>query len=159
MEKKEIFKRQEMIDYLPEFLDLYEKRIINNNDGGMKSNHLLPTCFIINKLKPKHIVESGVWKGLGTWFFEKVSPNSEIISIDPSPSFRVYTSDKVQYKTQDFTQIDWSTIHKDNTILFFDDHQNSLERIKHAKKLGFKKLIFEDNYPHLQGDCYSILWE
>ena len=27
--------------------------------------------------------------------------------------------------------------------------------MKHAKSLGFKKMITEDNYPYQQGDCYT----
>jgi hypothetical protein len=96
-----------------------------------------------------------VWKGLGTWFFEKASPNSKIISIDPNPGFRVYTSDKVDYRTTDFTLQPWNDVDKESTLVFLDDHQNSLQRIKFAKQMGFKHIMVEDNYPHNQGDCYT----
>lgn len=156
--KNNIFEREDMLKYLDEFSEIYNNRIINNNEGGMKSPHLFPIWYILKKIKPKYIIESGVWKGLGTWFFENASPDSIIISIDPSPNYRIYTSPNVEYSTIDFINYDWSKISdqdKKDTLLFFDDHQNSIDRIKHAKLLGFKKMIFEDNYPYLQGDCYS----
>ena len=50
---------------------------------------------------------------------------------------------------------DWSHLPKDDTLIFFDDHQNFYERLKHANSLGFKKIMTEDNYPYQQGDCYT----
>lgn len=145
----------ELLMCLDEFNSLYNERIIKDNNGGMKSPHMFNAWFIVKNLKPKYIVESGVWKGLGTWFFEKASPNSQIISIDPSPNFRIYTSPKVKYQTTDFLKTDWSFLPKEDTFLFFDDHQNFFQRLKYAHSLGFKKIVTEDNYPYQQGDCYT----
>lgn len=153
---KNFFNRDEMMESLPEFHSLYNRRVIKDQSCGMRSPHLFPSWFIIKKISPKSIVESGVWKGLGTWFFEEACPSSEIFSIDPDPSPREYTSPKVKYSTLDFTDQDWSHLDPNQTLLFFDDHQNPIERIKFAKEMGFKKFIFEDNYPVNQGDCYSL---
>ena len=149
------FDREDMISFLPEFLSLYERRIIKNQDCGMRSPHLFPSWYILKKLSPKYIIESGVWKGLGTWFFEMACPESQIFSIDPDPSPREYTSSNSIYSSEDFTNQLWSHLDPENTVLFFDDHQNSMERIKFCQEKGFKKIIFEDNYPWSQGDCYS----
>ena len=43
-----------------EFLELYEKRPIENNAGGMSSSHLFWTWYVLKKLNPKNIIESGV---------------------------------------------------------------------------------------------------
>jgi hypothetical protein len=147
--------REKMLELIDEFHELYKTRPITDNNGGMKSGHMFPSWFVIKVLQPKYIIESGVWKGLGTWFFEKASPNSKIISIDPNPGFRVYTSDKVDYRTTDFTLQPWNDVDKENTLVFLDDHQNSLQRIKFAKQIGFKHIMVEDNYPYNQGDCYT----
>ena len=82
----------------------------------MKSSHIFPIWYVLKKTKPKYIVESGVWKGLGTWFFEQASPNSKIISIDPNPSFRVYTSPNVEYTKTDFIDYNWDGIDKNDTL-------------------------------------------
>lgn len=155
MKQTNIFSREEMIELIDEFHQLYQTRPIKDNNGGMKSGHMFPAWFVIKQLQPNYIIESGVWKGLGTWFFEKASPNSKIISIDPNPNFRVYTSSNVDYRTVDFTEQDWNDVDKENTLVFLDDHQNSLQRIKFAKQKGFKKIMIEDNYPYNQGDCYT----
>lgn len=141
--------------HLDEFYNLYNQKPINNNDGGMKSAHMFASWFIIKKTKPKFLIESGVWKGLGTWFFEKASPETKIISIDPELKFREYISPKVKYQSTDFLLTDWSFLPTNETFIFFDDHQNFLERMKCVKKWGFKKIMYEDNYPIQQGDCYT----
>ena len=151
----EKWNREDLINSLDEFNELYKLKPIEDNDGGMKSPHMFSAWFIVKQLKPKYLIESGVWKGLGTWFFEKASPETKIISIDPAPHFRKYTSSKVTYQTEDFLVSDWSHLPKEDTFIFFDDHQNFLERMKHAYSLGFKKMITEDNYPYQQGDCYT----
>ena len=154
---EQIWKSEDMKLYLEEFYNLYINRPIKDNDGGMKSPHMFPAWYIVKKMQPKFIIESGVWKGLGTWFFEKASPNSKIISIDPYPHYRVYTSPDVTYTTDDFSTLDFKNlVDIKETLVFFDDHQNSLDRIKQCLDFGFEKVIFEDNYPYDQGDCYSI---
>lgn len=144
-----------MTELLKEFAALYESRPIKDNDGGMKSGHMFHAWSIVKKLQPKTLIESGVWKGLGTWFFEQASPSTNIISIDPDLSNRQYISPTVDYRTEDFLTTDWSEIDKENSLVFFDDHQNCIPRLKKCKELGFKKIVIEDNYPWQQGDCYS----
>ena len=148
--------REDMIEKLEEFTSLYEKRPIEDNTGGMKSSHIFFAWFALQVLNPKAIIESGVWRGQGTWFFEKACPYAQINCIDLNLNQIQYKSKTAKYFDQDFSTIDWSCLPKDETVLFFDDHQNAYDRIKTAKWFGFKHMIFEDNYPSLQGDCYSL---
>ena len=142
--------------HLEEFYNVYNNRPIKDNSGGMKSPHMFPAWYVLKKIQPKCIIESGVWKGLGTWLFEQACPNLEkIYSIDPSPHFRNYTSSKAEYQKNDFLDTDWSSLNKNETLVFFDDHQDCLPRIKKCLELGFKNIIVEDNYPYQQGDCYT----
>jgi len=156
----DLWTSSDIIEFLYEFLPIYENRPIKNNQGGMNSSHLYAICFIINKLKPKFIIESGVWFGLGTWFFEQFSPSSTIISIDINLHNRKYISSNVIYLSKDFYSINWNDYipisERINTLLFFDDHQNALSRIYQSLEFGFKHIVFEDNYPTQHGDCYSL---
>jgi len=148
---------EEIKDSIPEFLALYHKKPLDNNQGGMMSPHMFATWFMLKKLNPKNVIESGIWKGQGTWLIEQSLPKANIYSIDLKLNFRKYISDKVTYFQKDFSEIDWSMIEdKSDTLLFFDDHQNALKRIKTGKGIGFKQFIFEDNYPAKRGDCYSL---
>ena len=54
-----------------------------------------------------------------------------------------------------FSKQDFKKLPK-NTLAFFDDHQNALERVLQCRKFGIKNLIYEDNYVDGTGDCYSL---
>jgi len=150
------FPRQAMRDKLEEFSSLYEQRPIKHNAGGMLSPHMFLAWFALSTLKPKAIIESGVWLGQGTWLFEKACPDADLYCIDLNLDRIRYRSRRARYFDRDFSTIDWTGLSKDETVLFFDDHQDAYERLKTAKWFGFKHVIFEDNYPPGQGDCYSL---
>lgn len=136
---------------LKEFAALYEKRPIKDNFGGMNSAHMFYVWLVVQHLKPTYIIESGIWKGQSTWLLEQAAPDATIISIDPNLHLREYISNKVHYHTKDFSQHDWSTVDKENTLCFFDDHQG-INRIRECYNFGFKHIVYEDNYPHEGGN-------
>lgn len=148
--------------HLNEFISLYKTKPINDNTGGMKFPHMFATFCLLKELNPKLVIESGVWKGQGTWLIEKTCPQAQIISIDPNPGVRVYTSKNSYYTTEDITSIDWkqyminNQYKTDDVLVFLDDHQNSLDRLRFLfDKTNIKHIINEDNYPFNQGDCLS----
>ena len=148
--------REDMKGDLQEFSLLYDERPIKDNSGGMLSPHMFSIWFALRALQPKVVIESGVWLGQGTWLFEKACPEAQLYCIEPDLQRVEYRSRRAEYLTADFATIDWSHLPKNETVAFFDDHQNAYERIKTARWFGFKHVIFEDNYPRLHGDCYSL---
>ena len=144
--------RDDLISELSNFLEIYNKRpkITDNNYGGMNSSHLFPTWFFCKQFNPKYIIESGIWRGLGTWFLEQACPDAKIISIDINLGRREFISPNVEYTTEDFSLKNWDFIDKENTLCFFDDHQG-IGRIKQSSNLGFKHILYEDNYPDFRG--------
>lgn len=148
--------RNALIASIPEFMDLYAKRPIKVNKFGMGLNHSWALWYLVSKLRPNIVVESGVWRGNSTWIIENASPESQIFSFDVDLSNLVYKSSRAHYIERDFTQFDWSQIDTHNGLCFFDDHQNALQRIISANWLGFAHVIIEDNYPVGEGDCYSL---
>jgi hypothetical protein len=147
--------REEMIASLDEFVTLYQERPIQDNTGGMKAPHLFAVWFMVRKLAPELIVESGVWKGQGTWLLEQACPSARVVSIDPDLSKRIYISKRVVYTHLDFSLQDWTDL-PEKSVVLFDDHQNAYRRLQQCHWFGFKHVIFEDNYPVSQGDCYSL---
>jgi len=141
---------------LEDFASLCERRPLKDNRGGMSAVHPYLFWFVLQYLQPRMVIESGVWRGLGTWFIEQACPDGEIWCIDPNPRFLRYRSTRARYLTEDISRHDWSACPKDSTVVFFDDHVNALERIRLCVDLGFRHLIFEDNYPVGVGDCYSL---
>jgi len=145
------------LKYLEEFTKIYSNSPITNNAGGMGFNHSYALYCILKSEEPSLIVESGVWKGHSTYIIESALPESQIVSLDPNLNKREYISGNADYFETDFNLVDWSKYpYLNNSVCFFDDHQNSLERLKEMKWWGFKKGIFEDNFPEGEGDSYSL---
>lgn len=149
--------------YIDEFISLYKTKPIKDNSGGMKFPHMFATFCLLKQLNPKLVIESGVWKGQGTWLIETTLPSAQIISIDPNTQVREYTSKNSYYTTDDLTTIDWGKFMEDNkystddVVIFLDDHQNVLDRLKFLfTKTNIKHILYEDNYPSNQGDCLSL---
>jgi hypothetical protein len=148
---------ESMRDELKIFDKIYDNRPIKNNHGGMKFPQMFAVYYILKKIKPDFVIESGIFKGQSTWLIETTLPKAKILSIDINLNQREYISNSknVTYSNSDFINHDYSNI-PDNSLVFFDDHQNALERLFATYSFGIKHAIFEDNYPVLQGDCYSL---
>ena len=146
------------IGQIDDFMKLYKSRPIVDNGGGMNSSHLFWAWYAVRKLKPSCIIESGIYKGQGTWFFRNALPGVRLFCIDPQLNQRVYIDDDAEYFSQDFSLIPWyeKNIDLSSTLCFFDDHQNAYERLQQMRWMGFSHAMFEDNYPIKQGDCYSM---
>ena len=146
-------------NYFSEFKQLYESRPIQDNTGGMKSSHLFAFYCALKELQPNLVIESGVWKGQGTWFIRKALPDADIMSFDIDFSPLEYRDDDVQYLKRDINTVDWIEFFKDNpeekTLLFLDDHQDFSERLYFFDDAPFKHVVVEDNYPPSQGDIIS----
>ena len=150
---------EELRNGLQECAELYKTRPIQNNDGGMRAAQMFYAWFVAKRMQPSVIIESGVWYGQSTWAFEQAAPKARIHCIDPVAYYKDpkgYYSDRANYYTKDFLELDWTHVEKENSLCFFDDHQDALGRLARCCELGFKTLIFEDNYPPGQGDCYSL---
>ena len=102
----------------------------------MKSPHCFATWFMLKKIQPKFIVESGVALGAGTWILEQACPQAVIHSVDVDLSNLQYRSSRVTYHDRDINLIDWSALPSDDTLFFIDDHQNALERLKLISWMG-----------------------
>ena len=141
---------------LDTFCEIYASRPIQDNVGGMGFNHSFALWKMLKVLKPDIVIESGIFKGHSTWLIETTLPGARIISFDTNLGLRQYVSPTVTYREGDFQFYDWSSENLENSLIFFDDHQNSFSRILLAYFFGFKRLIFEDNYPINEGDFYSL---
>uniref|UniRef100_A0A7N2MWY5 Uncharacterized protein n=1 Tax=Quercus lobata TaxID=97700 RepID=A0A7N2MWY5_QUELO len=164
---------KDLIKGLEEFVPIYEIRPIKNNTYGMGFDHSFGLWFIARWLKPDLMIESGVLKGHSTWVLRQAMPDTPIVSLSPrhpekylkkGPAYVdgncTYFAGKVFV---DFGSVDWGSVMKKHEItdlsrvlIFFDDHQNELKRIKQALKAGFQHLVFEDNYDTGTGDIYSV---
>lgn len=147
---------EDMRAELEAFRGLFDERPIRDNSGGMRAPHLFLTFYILRKLNPTTVIESGVWKGQGTWIIERAVPDAQIYCLDPELRRLQYTAKNATYSNDDFSVFDAGGLDPDRTVCFFDDHQNALARLQAMKFKGLKHAIFEDNYAPGVGDCYSL---
>ena len=150
-------------DDLKYFVNHIYSNNYKNNNGGMGAPDLFTLWYILNKYKPKIVIESGVWNGISTHLIRKTLPDSQIICIDPRnvPSYGyIDNNDKTTYLTGnkfiDFGMLDVSTYNTDDILCFFDCHQNAYLRIMQCINKNIKKIFFNDNYPVNCGSHYTI---
>jgi|TARA_B100001093_G_scaffold380964_1_gene366461 hypothetical protein len=143
-----MFNKTKLKKDLNTFLKLYKKRPIKNNHSGMKIDHCFALFCLLKKIKPKFVIESGVWKGQTTWLIKKVLKNAKIYSIDIDLSNREVNYKDVKYLNKDITKYNWKSIDKNKTLIIFDDHVCFSERLKFLLKNKFKHIIFDDNLPN-----------
>ena len=67
---------------IEQFYTLYQSMPFSENTYGMQSSHLFLFWIALKQIKPKTIIESGVYKGLGTWWIEQACPDADIYCID-----------------------------------------------------------------------------
>ncbi|OAY72945.1 hypothetical protein ACMD2_23360 [Ananas comosus] len=163
----------DLLKGLEEFLPVYETRPIKNNMYGMGFDHSFGLWFMVRWLKPDLMIESGAFKGHSTWVLRQAVPEARIISLSPRHPEKylkkgpAYVDKNCTYFAGkdfvDFGSVDWAKVMEKHgisdlsrVIVFFDDHQNELKRLKQALKAGFQNLIFEDNYDTGTGDHYSL---
>ena len=94
--------KEEIISEIEKFSKIYNERPIKDNRYGMKFPHLFAFYFILKKLNPEYVVESGVYKGQGTWLIEKIHPNAKILSIDIKLHYREFIASRAEYSNKDF---------------------------------------------------------
>jgi hypothetical protein len=129
------------------FIEIYDKRPIENNIGGAG---LIPNywLFVMARwLKPALIIESGVWKGQTSWLFRQARPTAEIHAFDINLKNLHYKDNTISYYEYDWINSDIMNKNPDEGMVFFDDHINQAKRVREAYKRGFKWLIFDDNVP------------
>jgi len=145
----------DILKELENFIQLYEKRPIKNNKGGMLFPQMFYFYFILKKINPELVIESGVYKGQSTWLIENTLPNAKMIALDIDLSQREYISKKAFYSSKDFRFQNFSKI-PNNTLVFFDDHVNHTERIIESKFFNIKNIVLEDNYQAGSGDFQTL---
>ena len=155
---KKIFKKFSKLDLkknLFKFNKIYKKRPIKNNFGGMLFGKMFAFYYLLKKINPRYIIESGVYKGQTSWLIQKTLPKAQILSIDIDLTKRVFKSNKIKYSNLDFKHHNFKNL-PSSTLVFFDDHQNHVERLMQCKRLGIKNVVFEDNYCVGRGDFYTL---
>ena len=138
------------VNDLSEFLLIYNKSPIKNNEGGMKSPDLFSLYFLLKKIQPDIVIESGVWRGATTWLIRKaIGPKARIICLDPQDLVASKVKGADYYVGKgfvDFKDFDVSSL-RGKILVIFDDHQNAMHRLIQSYQKNIQHIFFNDNYP------------
>jgi len=158
----ETFFRDSLAQQLNNFYtDVFSASPISDNTGGMGLEAAFFLFSTLLKIKPETIIESGVWKGFTTFLFDQVPECRKLYCFDPAVEYKNF----IQYKSikAHYFAIDWATpmfskINSSNTVAFFDDHQDQLERICLSYQRGIRFVVIDDNY-YLGGGGHNSLMD
>jgi len=150
----------EMIYALPKFVELFKRRPRAQNNGGMRIEHSFALFYILRKIQPTTVIESGAHRGHTTWIIRNALPTAKIISMDPkAPDQRLPGVTYLVGKNFiDFKDVNWESYNIDieNTAVLIDDHQASFKRLFRDNPYKFRHFIIDDNYPFQRGDMDSL---
>ena len=147
------FTMQHLRDEFAKFIAVYDNRPRAVNRYGSKMAHQFAMFVAVRYFKPRHIIESGVFKGLGSWMLRQAAPDAQLVLLDPEANHLAYTDRHkdtiylIQDQFADFGELNFRNMGLDpaRTLVYFDDHQNAIKRTRQAHKKGFKLLMFDDN--------------
>lgn len=171
-----IWKNNELLRHLDSFLVAFEERHkvfktmdkSNHNVGGNGLFHSFILWATLKNLRPAMVVESGVYIGLNSWLIQKATEewNPTIVLLDPhrlgweplgAETRKMYDLRGAD-KFVDFEDVNWNAIEKNrtNAFVFFDDHMDQLHRLRQAHTLGFRHVMFDDNWIAGVGSMFTI---
>jgi len=141
---------------IDDFLEVFARRPVADNQGGVNSVGAFSLWYFLKRHQPQLVVESGVWKGQTTWLIEQALPSAQIICFDPNRKIREYESPNADYPRDDFASYRFPAFDANQALVFFDDHQDAVKRVVHARRKGFTHLVFDDNYAVGAGSHRSL---
>lgn len=135
------------------------KRAPIANQYGLRGVSAFALWWFLRALRPTIVFEVGVWRGFSTWLIEQAVPDAEVHCFDPifflDPWIsrwkvgRTYRSPRARRWTEEFSCAPVGEIAAahERPLVFFDDHQDKLARLRQARAAGMRDIIFDDNMP------------
>jgi hypothetical protein len=154
-----------MLGEMDQFIRVYDRRPVEITQGGTNLFHAFAQWCIVRTLRPKFIVESGVFHGWGTWLLRQAAPNATIVIISPVCPDKMggkhyldpTATNLCGKRFVDFSKVCWDCLglNKRDTLIYFDDHQSGYRRLLEAEQHGFQHVMYDDGYPW-PGDNYAL---
>ena len=132
---------------IAEFHEIYLRAPVTMNKYGVHFSTGLFLFLIARRRNPALIVESGVYKGLSTYFLSAACSGAKINAFDPNLSELAFRSANATYQPIDWMECDVRCDPLQSNLAFFDDHQSQARRVIEAYERGFRHLIFDDSWP------------
>lgn len=128
-----------------EFWHLIPSAPVRQRRGGSGFNGSLQLYGAMRALRPRFVIESGVFRGLTTWVIRQACPEARIFCHDPDLSGLQYRDPEARYSRDDWSKADWSMLEPAATVAFFDDHVSQARRVVEAHARGITRLLFDDD--------------
>ena len=130
-----------------EFFEIYPHKPVAHNSGGSGFHNCFWLFVTAKILNPAVLVESGVWKGQGSWILRQACPQAAMHCFDLSFRRLVYRDAQIHYHEMDWENFSFAEINPAQSLCFFDDHVNQARRVREAYGKGFRTMLFDDNAP------------
>lgn len=130
--------------------------------GGTGISHHFGMWLSVRAVRPALIVESGAYRGKGTWVLRQAAgPDVPIVVLSPVAPRQlggwVDRSGRTHYMVganfTDFGEVDWAALRarlglgpRAPALAFFDDHQSATRRLPQARRRGFLHVLWDDNF-------------
>ncbi|MCJ2089220.1 hypothetical protein MKK88_25000 [Methylobacterium sp. E-005] len=134
-----------VIDQVRTFWSLIPTAPVRQRRGGSGFNGALQLYVAMRALRPRFVIESGVFRGLTTWVIRQACPEARIFCHDPDLSGLQYRDLQARYSTADWSTAEWSMLDPATTVAFFDDHVAQGRRVAEAHARGLTRLLFDDD--------------
>lgn len=120
---------------------------ITNLQGGFGYNNSLILFATVSAIKPKTVIESGVWRGFTTYIIDRANVHLErLLCFDINLSLTTYRSPKALYFECDLTSDHHGFDAVEQVELaLYDDHTSHLDRLKFSIDRGIKYSICDDD--------------
>lgn len=130
-----------------DFFELYAKKPILNNKGGSLFNDSLSLYVTLRLLQPDFILESGTYRGNSSWLFRQACPQAKIQTHDVDHGQLAHRVEDIVYIEGDWMDSALPDFDPARAVAFFDDHINHALRLRQAHDRGFRRALFDDNFP------------
>jgi hypothetical protein len=82
--------REDMVRAVYDFIPIYNKCPLGGKRGGMRFDHSFGLWFMLSRLRPSFVVESGAFEGHTTWIIRQACPEAQIMSLDPAKPKEIF---------------------------------------------------------------------
>jgi hypothetical protein len=154
MHSTTLLEAERLAPFMRQFAAIYENRPIRKNGGGTHSYGLFVLWHVLRELNPKRVIESGVWRGQSTWTIRTALPEAAITAIEPNLDGITCRLAGVTYTKADFLELAYNL---QDTVVYFDDHQDAFPRLRACLGRGARAILFDDNYPSQRGSRHRSI--
>ena len=130
-----------------EFQDLYDRRPLTSNKGGMQFNDSLCLYLVARILAPAFVLESGSFQGHSAWLLRQALPHADILSCDIDLGQLRHRAEGVTFHEGDWVGAVLPKIDPRRSLAWFDDHTDHCRRLAEAQARGFRHVLLDDNFP------------